>query len=388
MERIIGKQGLLLTLVLGIGLAFPLLARAQGGPTLRSLASQKGFVIGAGASDPTELDDSTYASIAAAQYNAIEPGDVMKMNALEPSQNTFNFADADAVAAFAQAHGQNVTATAPIWDGNAACGGNDYGGSDPTWLCNGTWTTAQLESILQTYVTTIMQHYHTNYPGVVNNWAIVSEATHLCRVFCNGLGNDSAGFPLYVSLAYQYARAADPTAKLCYDDWGGEGLSSTYSTAIYNLAAHLQSQGLIDCVGLEGQWEGGPISAIPAASDIVSNINKLGALGLTVYFSQVEVGIPSSSGTTANNTADVTAQGVEYGNLLNACLSTTACNAFYTWGITDKYAFLFAAGYGAPLPYDLDYNPKPAFFALQSALSSGVSSAKPVPPTNLTATLQ
>jgi endo-1,4-beta-xylanase len=354
--------------------------RAQSDPTLRSLASQLGFVIGAGANDPTELDDPTYASIAASQYNAIEPGNVMKMNVLEPSQGTFSFSQADAVVAFAQAHSQNVTATAPIWDGNPSL---DYGGSDPTWLLNGSFTSTELENILQTYVTTVMQHYHTNYPGVVNRWAVVSEAVHLCRVFCKGLGNDSAGFPAYISLAYQYARAADPTVQLCYDDWGGEGISSTYSTSIYNLVAHLKSQGLIDCVGLEGQWEGGPISAIPTTSSIVSNINRLGALGLTVYFSQVEIGIPSSNCTTSSNSSDLSDQGVEYSSLLSACLSTSACTAFYTWGITDKYAYCFAQGYGAPLPYDLDYNPKPAFSALQSALSSGVSSAKPHPPTQL-----
>ena len=385
MERIIQKLGLFSTLVLGIGLAFPLLGRAQSDQTLRSLASQKGFVMGAGATDPAQLADSTYASIAAAQYNAIEPGNVMKMNVLEPSEGTFNFASADTVVAFAQAHGQNVTATAPIWDGNPAI---DYGGSDPMWLLNGSFASTELENILQTYVTTVMQHYHTNYPGVVNRWAVVSEAVHLCRAFCKGLGNDSAGFPAYVSLAYQYARAADPTVQLCYDDWGGEGISSTYSNAIYNLVAHLKSQGLIDCVGFEGQWEGSSISAIPSASSIVSNINRYGALGLTVYFSQVEVGIPSSNCTTANSSADVAAQGDTYSSLLSACLSTSACTAFYTWGISDKYAFCFAKGDGAPLPYDLDYNPKAAFYALQSALSSGLSSGKPHAPAQLTVTVQ
>ena len=381
MKRIMRKLGLLSTLLIGIGLTSATQGRAQSDPTLRSLASQKGFVIGAGATDPTQLGDSTYASIAAAQYNAIEPGNVMKMNALEPSQGTFSFTKADTVVEFAQANGQNVTATAPIWDGNSSL---DYGGSDPKWLLNGSFTSPELENILQTYITTIMQHYHNSYPGVVNRWAVVSEAVHLCRVFCEGLGKDSAGFPAYISLAYQYARAADPTVQLCYDDWGGEGINSTYSTSIYNLVAHLKSQGLIDCVGLEGQWEGGPISAIPSATSIVSNINRLGALGLEVYFSQVEVGIPSSNGTTANNSADLTAQGAEYGSLLSACLSTSACTAFFTWGITDKYAFCWAKGYCAPLPYDLNYNPKSAFNALQSALSGSVSSAKPHPPSRLT----
>jgi len=386
-ERFFGKLGLSFIFILGIGLVFPSLARPQSNPSLRSLASQRGFVIGAGATDPTQINDSTYASLAATQYNAIEPGNVMKMNALEPSQGSFSFASADTVAAFAQANGQTLTATAPIWDGNPAL---DYGGSDPTWLLNGSFSSAELQDILQTYITTIMQHYHNNYPGVVNRWAVVSEAVHLCRVFCQGLGNDADGFPAYVSLAYKYARAADPTAQLCYDDWGGEGINSTYATSIYNLVSHLKSQGLVDCVGFEGQWEGGPISAIPSTTSIVSNINRYGALGLSVYFSQVEVGIPSANGSTANSSSDETAQGTEYGSLLSACLSTSACTAFYSWGITDKYAFCFTQGYCAPLPYDVDYNPKPAFYALQSALSSSsaTSSAKPHPPGQLTATVQ
>ena len=73
--------------------------------------------MGAGASDPEQLNDPKYAAIASAQYGALEPGNSMKMYALEPSEGQYSFSSADTVASFAQDHGLHVTASAPIWDG-------------------------------------------------------------------------------------------------------------------------------------------------------------------------------------------------------------------------------------------------------------------------------
>ena len=332
--------------------------------SLQSLASKLGLTMGAGASDPEQLNDPKYAAIASAQYGALEPGNSMKMYALEPSEGQYSFSSADTVASFAQDHGLHVTASAPIWDGKAT----DYGTGNPQWLMQGHYSATQLKGILENYIETIMQHDHNKYPGVVNRWTIVSEATHLCGVFCQGLGKDASGYPAYVALAYRYARKADPTVQLCYDDWGGEG-SASASDAVYHLVSYLKSEGLIDCVGLEGQWEGETLGSLPRVPDIVANINRLGALGLDVYFSQVEIGLPTSNHTTANHPSDLTTQANEYATLLQACLSTPACTGFFTWGITDKYAFCWKAGYCVPLPFDTNYDPKLTFYALQTTLA-------------------
>src|SRR6202789_3619257 len=317
---------------------------AQNTATLQSLAGKLNLTMGAGASDPEQLKDPKFAAIASAQYGALEPGNSMKMYALEPSQGQYSFSSADTVAAFAQAHGLHVTASAPIWGGKAT----DYGTGNPQWLMQGHFSATQLQSILQQYIETIMQHDRNKYPGVVNRWAIVSEATHLCAVFCQGLGKDASGFPAYIALAYRYARKADPTVQLCYDDWEGEGSGST-SDAVYHLVSYLKSQGLIDCVGFEGQWEGEAIGGLPRAPDIVANINRLGALGLDVYFSQVEIGLHTSNRTTANNPSDLTTQAKEYATLLQVCLSTHACTGFFTWGITERDSFCWKPGYCVPL---------------------------------------
>jgi endo-1,4-beta-xylanase len=339
---------------------------SDAGPTLSSLATARGFTIGAGASDPEELDDKTYANLAATEYNAIEPGNVMKMYVLEPSRGVYDLSQSDRVVSFAQAHRLKVTASAPIWDGNPT----DYGTGNPSWLSKGRFTSAELKSILRDYIMAIMQHDHRNYPGVVSRWAVVSEATHLCGQFCAGLGNGASGFPAYVALAYEDARAADPTVQLCYDDFDGEGLGET-SDKVYKLVSYLKSKGLVDCVGFEGQWEGEGLGEIPPAADITANINRLGALGLSVYFSQVEIGLPVTKGVAGDvaSEADQAAQANAYSTLLHTCLATVACKGFFTWGITDKFAFCYKAGMCAPLPFDRDYHPKPAYYALQSALA-------------------
>src|SRR6202167_3665501 len=251
------------------------LSWAQTEPTLQSLAGKLGLTMGAGASDLEQLKDPKYAAIASAQYGALEPGNSMKMYALEPSEGQYSFSSADTVAAFAQDHGLHVTASAPIWDGLAT----DYGTGNPPWLMQGHYSATQLKSILENYIETIMQHDHNKYPSVVNRWTIVSEATHLCGVFCQGLGKDASGYPAYIALAYRYARKADPTVQLCYDDFEGEGSGST-SDQVYGLVSYLKSEKLLDCVGLEGQWEGEAVGHLPLTREIVANINRLGALGL------------------------------------------------------------------------------------------------------------
>jgi endo-1,4-beta-xylanase len=72
---------------------------SQTGPTLQSLAAKLNLTMGAGASDPEQLKDSKYAAIASTQYGALEPGNSMKMYALEPSQGQYSFSSADTVAA-------------------------------------------------------------------------------------------------------------------------------------------------------------------------------------------------------------------------------------------------------------------------------------------------
>jgi endo-1,4-beta-xylanase len=60
--------------------------------------------------------------------------------------------------------------------------------------------------------------------------------------------------------------------------------------------------------------------------------------------------------------------------MLSACLTVKACEAFVLWGVVDRYSWLNGNALipnhtDAPLIYDENYHPKPAFYALTNALN-------------------
>lgn len=61
---------------------------------------------------------------------------------------------------------------------------------------------------------------------------------------------------------------------------------------------------------------------------------------------------------------------LEYQALMTVFLNNPACKSFLIWGITDKYSWIpqFFKGYGAGLPIDENYNPKPAYAGMKTAL--------------------
>jgi endo-1,4-beta-xylanase len=70
--------------------------------------------------------------------------------------------------------------------------------------------------------------------------------------------------------------------------------------------------------------------------------------------------------------ASLQAEADIYKDLLDVCLSESACTLFQTWGFTDRYSWIPIAypGYGWALPFDLRYRKKPAYDALLKELQS------------------
>ncbi len=58
----------------------------------------------------------------------------------------------------------------------------------------------------------------------------------------------------FIEKAFTYARAADPNAKLYYNDYNIEA-QGTKQNGAYNLVQGLAAKGLIDGVGLQGMSE-------------------------------------------------------------------------------------------------------------------------------------
>jgi len=107
------------------------------------------------------------------------------------------------------------------------------------------------------------------------------------------------------------------------------------------------------------------LEAHPSPDEIKANMRRLAALGLVVHVTEMDVRLqqPIADG-------QLEAQAQLYADVLKACRSQRACQAFVMWGFTDKYSWVpfFVGDFGAAHVFDESYNPKPAYDSLADAL--------------------
>ncbi|MEV0170720.1 endo-1,4-beta-xylanase [Streptomyces sp. NPDC050803] len=309
---------------------------------LRDLADAKGKVIGTAVTG-SKLT-GTYGDIAGTQFNALTPGNAMKWGSVEPTRSNFNWAEADQIVDFAEAHGQQVRGHTLVWHSQ-----------NPSWLTNGSWTPAQLGQLMTDHIATEVGRYK----GRLATWDVVNEpfnedGTYRQTLWYNGLGAD------YIAQALTAARAADPSAKLYINDYNVEGVNAK-STALYNLVKSLKERGVpIDGVGLQAHLILGQVP-----STLQQNIQRFADLGVDVVITELDIRM-----TTPSDSARLAQQATEYKQVVNACVAVTRCHGVTVWGFTDSDSWIPSTfpGEGAATPYDENYVPKPAYYAIAEAL--------------------
>jgi endo-1,4-beta-xylanase len=293
--------------------------------------------------------DTQYASVLGTQYNLNTAENECKWAATEPQNDDFTFTQCD----YASDLAKNTTS---VFRGHNLC----WGSGNPSWILNGGYSAAQLETYLQRHATTLIQHYNGTTKTAAYCWDVVNEAVTDDSSATNIYKTAPPWYPAipnYVNLTFQYARAASASAKLFYNDYGGEG-AGTKSDRIYNMVRSMKSGGIpIDGVGLQMHVS---TSYYPSPTDVGNNIKRLTALGLEVHITEMDVKCTGSS------QYDLQAQ--IYGSLLSTCLSIPGCKNFQSWGFTDKYTWLGTSAH--PLPFDENYGWKPAANTILATLNA------------------
>jgi len=330
-------------------LVFLLVATVYGAiPILRDLAKNHGRLVGSCSNQGYLSSDANYSLILGQQYSIVTPENEMKWAATEPSRGTFTYSQGDTIVTYARRANQQVR-------GHNLC----WGQYNPSWLTNGGFSGATLQTILQNHINNVMAHYR----GQLYCWDVVNEAV-LDSPNGNNYLKSNVWYPAisnYVDLAFQYAHAADPNVKLFYNDYSAEG-SGAKSDAVYNMLRSMKQRGIpVNGVGLQYHVS---LGYTPNINDVITNIKRLAALGLEVHITEMDV---SFSGGNGNQQSELQSQATIYGQALNACLQVPNCTTFITWGFTDKYTWL--GSNQQPLPFDTKYQPKPAFTALANGLS-------------------
>lgn len=313
-----------------------------------------GLRVGAAVKSPDSIANAAYANTLRLQLDP-SPENAAKWAATQPAQYTYDWTDADAIAGFARAGGQQ-------WRGHNLAWHN----SIPAWLTGGGFSTNQIRDFLFHHIDTVAGRYR----GEAYCWDVVNEAFNDNGALRSSFWYDTPGIgyagngTLYIEEAFKRAHAADPGAELIYNDYSAETVNAK-SDAVYAMAQDFLNRGVpINGIGFQMHIAG------ISYSSLRTNLKRFNDLGLDLHITEMDVRVPVTNGEAAP--ADLDAQAEVYWNVLGVALSQPRFKVFQTWGFTDNDSWIpgFYPGYGAALPFDKNYQKKPAYWAIWNALAN------------------
>ena len=353
------------------------------GQTLRSLADARGIHFGAAVTFPSS--PAAYDTTLTREYNGLVCENAMKFGNIMTGPTTFSYSGADAIVNFGVSRGMYVRGHTFIWHKQV-----------PTWFANLTVSRDSAFKIMKYFITTEMTHYK----GKIKEWDIVNEAVardssgmRLGSGYSDATQNskwaaltDAANHNFdYIDSAYTYARRADSSVLLFYNDYNCEGMGKK-ANMVYDLVVRLKSLKLIDGIGLQCHFHlladtGAGGGWVP--SEMASNLERLAALGLRISFTEVDIRIPDAhTPMTAADSANLIEQRREYQILMGLFLAQPSCKSFFTWGVNDAQSWVpgVFTGYGSALLFSNtagtngEFAPKSDYYGVKDALlaSTGV----------------
>ncbi len=185
--------------------------------------------------------------------------------------------------------------------------------------------------------------------------------------------------PEYIELAFRTAHAADPQARLTYNDYGVEvdnEEDAERRRLILGLLHDLKKRNVpIDAVGIQSHVKAGQTETFgKGLGDYIESIRQM---GLEVYLTELDVNEDDiASADPAQRDAIIAKTYTDY---LRVALANPAVKALLTWDLSDRFTWLNDGPTHhrkqpdrpqRSLPFDSDYRPKEAFFALRDSFDA------------------
>ncbi|MGH7619746.1 MAG: endo-1,4-beta-xylanase, partial [Gemmatimonadaceae bacterium] len=231
--------------------------------------------------------DAKGAALVKAQFNTTTPENVLKWEVVHPQPATYDFSQSDRYVAFGEANGMFVVGHTLVWHSQT-----------PRWVfqdANGQPLTRDaLLARMHDHIATVVGRYK----GRVKGWDVVNEAlnedgTMRRSPWYNIIGDD------FIAKAFQFAHEADPQAELYYNDYNLENPAKRNGAAA--LVKRLRAAGIpIAAVGSQTHEK---LYNTATAAKLDTTITVLGALGVKVNITELDVDVLPAA--TTNRTADV-----------------------------------------------------------------------------------
>ena len=324
-------------------------------PPTQTLKEKAKFKIGAAVKMKDLQGDANYKKAVLAHYSQITGEFEMKMANIWSSSTAYNFTAADYLVNFAKDNNMEVHGHTLIW----------YD-SFPEWFKNAKYDSIAFEAKVKIYITDVVGRYK----GRVKSWDVANE------VFADGgalreegviktVFKDPIGF---YGRCFQYARTADPDAKLFYNDYNVV-LDAGKRAAMKKMVTRFKAKGYpIDGLGDQFHY-----ATDTNRQTLTTGFTDLAGTGLLIHISELDIKANlTKSDTYVFNDAEAQKQAETYKFIvaMYEALPQQQKFAITTWGVTDKYTWLTAWWHSKeyPLLLDTDYNKKPAYQGFLSGL--------------------
>lgn len=284
-------------------------------------------------------DNTEQNIIRSSEFGSITPENAMKWDATEPNRNQFNWGNADAIANFATQNGKQMRCHTLVWYSQL-----------PNWV-NQINNNATLMSVMENHIKQVMGRYR----GKCTHWDVVNEGTFNFSSFNppdslerldkisqkkptalneDGTNRNNVFLRLigeqYMPIAFRMAAAADPSAKLYYNDYNLEYGSAKHAGAL-RIVKLIQSWGVrIDGVGLQGHLVSEPTNT---ASDVTPSVQVLTKVlqdyaDLNVDVAYTELDIRSRNPSNSQKLADAAAA---WARVAQSCINVQRCIGMTVW---------------------------------------------------------
>jgi endo-1,4-beta-xylanase len=199
-------------------------------------------------------------------------------------------------------------------------------------VVNGTWGKDNLTAVMIDHVVTEMSHYKEKCYA----WDVVNEALNDNGTLRSDMWLDIIG-PEYITIAFEHAAKADPSAKLYYNEYDIEFKGPKHDGAL-RVVKMIQDAGLrIDGIGFQSHFTPATAPGLEEQLDCMKDFTDLG-LELAVTEMDVRILIPDSP-------TELQQQKETYVNTVEACLQTEKCVGMTVWDFWDQVRSLLLLTY-------------------------------------------
>lgn len=327
--------------------------------------------------EPNQLD-TKYTNMYKLYYNGVTAENSMKPNSLSSAKGVYNFTNADTLINWSEQNNLKVHGHTLVWHSQS-----------PNWLyknADGTpLTRSEAQQNLKDYINSVAGHF----AGKVISWDVVNEAfdggslpfanwKDVARksspwyiAYANGADETNGESAMdYIYDSFVYAREADPSAKLYYndynetDDWKREAIAQMAEELnekwLTDPRNNEPDRKLIEGVGMQSHY----FTESLDISQVEASIQRFIKAGLTISVSELDVCYGSYGGTTYTTLTDEqqVAQAVLYARLFEVYKAyADHIERVTIWGKADSQSWRNTY---SPLLFDSMFAPKQAFYAV------------------------